>query len=341
VRIADVNRSNGRTLLATTQALSTDGIARSRFLDCGTLIMSIAATVGIPVITGVPACIHDGFVAIQNLKADQRFLLYLLKANEGNLREAGQSGSQMNVNSDIVRGLQVLIPVAREEQEEIGGALWAADEGIDTLERLIAKMRDIKQGMMQELLTGRTRLPGFTGEWSTRKLGELLAYRQPGQFLVSNTEYVDDGVPVLTAGKTLLLGRTAERHGVFTELPVIIFDDFTADSKFITFPFKVKSSAMKMLSAHAGVDLRWVFERMQVVEFVAVDHKRRWISEYSKIEVDTPNPDEQRAIGAVAQDADAEIGALERRLEAARAVKQGMMQELLSGRTRLVPEVAT
>lgn len=159
VRIADVNRSDGRTLRVTTQALSPDGIARSRFLKAGSLIMSIAATVGIPVITGVPTCIHDGFVALENLKADQRFLLYLLKASEATLREAGQSGSQMNVNTDIVRGLVVRIPDDRNEQERIAEALWDLDDQISTLERRIVKNRAIKQGMLQQLLTGRTRLP--------------------------------------------------------------------------------------------------------------------------------------------------------------------------------------
>ncbi|QHA07811.1 hypothetical protein GQF42_34960 [Streptomyces broussonetiae] len=159
VRIADVSRSDGRTLRVTTQALSPDGIARSRFLKAGTLIMSIAATVGIPVITGVPTCIHDGFVALENLKADQRFLLYLLKASEATLREAGQSGSQMNVNTDIVRGLAVRLPDDRNEQERIAEVLWDLDDQIFTLERRIVKNWTIKQGMLQQLLTGRTRLP--------------------------------------------------------------------------------------------------------------------------------------------------------------------------------------
>lgn len=176
VRIADVNRSDGRTLRETTQTLSPDGVARSRLLEPGTLIMSIAATVGIPVIIGVPACIHDGFVALENLKADKRFLLYVLKASERRLREAGQSGSQMNINADIVRGLSVRIPVDRAEQKRIAAALWAADDQIAGLERLIAKKQAIKQGMMQQLLTGRTRLPGFGTAWEDTRLGDHVTY---------------------------------------------------------------------------------------------------------------------------------------------------------------------
>ncbi|QCV95032.1 restriction endonuclease subunit S [Acidipropionibacterium acidipropionici] len=174
VRISDVNRSNGRILRETIQALSTDGVSRSRYLKPGTLIMSIAATVGIPVITGIPTCIHDGFVALENLKVDQRFLLYLLKVSEPRLRENGQSGSQMNINSDIVRDLDVLIPSDRGEQERIATALWDVDELIVSLEHAVAKKRAIKQGMMQELMTGRTRLPGFSGDWEEATLGSVL-----------------------------------------------------------------------------------------------------------------------------------------------------------------------
>lgn len=337
VRIADVNRSDGRILGTTTQALSADGVVRSRYLEPGTLIMSIAATVGIPVITGVPACIHDGFVSLENLKIDKKFMLYLLKASEARLREAGQSGSQMNVNSDIVRRLEVQIPSEREEQARIASALWDIDDLIELLERSVVKKRAIKQGMMQELLTGRTRLPGFAGRWHLKKFADLLSYQQPGQFLVSSTDYVDTGIPVLTAGKTFVLGHTTETIGIYNSLPVIIFDDFTTESKYVDFPFKAKSSAMKILSAKPGVDLRFAFERMQLVDYAAVDHKRRWIGEYSKLEVDVPPIEEQRAIARVAADADAAIILLECRLGATRAIKQGMMQELLTGRTRLMP----
>lgn len=225
------------------------------------------------------------------------------------------------------------IPAA--EQERIAAVLESANDLIGSLEKLITKKRAIKQGMMQELLTGRRRLPGFTGEWRPMKFGDLLSYQQPGRFLVSSTDYVNSGTPVLTAGKTFVLGYTTETSGIYRSLPVIIFDDFTTASKYVGFTFKAKSSAMKILSARPGADLRFVFERMQLVDFVAVDHKRRWIAEYSQIEVDVPPVDEQKAIACAAEDADAEIAALERRLESTRAIKQGMMQELLTGRTRL------
>jgi type I restriction enzyme, S subunit len=221
-------------------------------------------------------------------------------------------------------------------QHATGIACRDADSLIAALERRIAKKQAIKQGMMQQLLTGKTRLPGFTDEWQPRRLGSMLSYEQPGRYLVQTTKQLDAGrVPVLTAGKTFFLGYTNEAHGVYTDNPVIIFDDFTTDSQFVDFDFKAKSSAMKILSARSDVDLRFVYERMQLIHFPVGDHKRYWISEYSKQALVVPDLTEQRAISSVITDCDDEIDLLKRRLAKARAVKQGMMQELLTGRTRL------
>ncbi|KJL32255.1 restriction endonuclease subunit S [Microbacterium azadirachtae] len=243
--------------------------------------------------------------------------------------------AQIVVNLADLNKLQVPLP-GLHEQRQIAETLGDVDGLISSLEKQVAKKRDIKQGMMQELLTGRTRLPGFSGDWRSMKFAEMLSYQQPGRFLVSSTDYVSAGTPVLTAGKTFVLGYTTETTGIYDSPPVIIFDDFTTATKYVDFPFKAKSSAMKILRAKPGADLRFVFERMQLVDFVIVDHKRRWIGEYSKVEVDIPSTDEQRAIARVAEDADAEIAALERRLESAHAIKHGVMQKLLTRRTRLL-----
>jgi type I restriction enzyme S subunit len=159
VRISDVSRSDGLTLMNTTQRLSPDGIVRSRFLPAGTLIMSIAATVGVPIITGIDTCIHDGFVAIERLRGiDQMYLLYALKSLEGELRSAGQTGSQANVNTDIVKGIGIDLPSVAE-QLQIGGALRDMDLELRSLRHRFDKTQAIKRGMIQQLLTGRTRLP--------------------------------------------------------------------------------------------------------------------------------------------------------------------------------------
>ncbi|AZZ79745.1 restriction endonuclease subunit S [Gordonia alkanivorans] len=245
-----------------------------------------------------------------------------------------------SVRMETIAGMRIPLP-ERAEQDRIVQAVDDADDLIATLERLIAKKQAIKQGMMQQLLTGRTRLSGFSSPWKPRRLGDLLTYEQPGRYLVSSADYSDSGIPVLTAGKTFLLGYTTEKNGVFDAVPVIIFDDFTTASKFVDFPFKAKSSAMKMLSARPGVDLRYLYERMQLIEFVAVDHKRRWIAEYSKIEIDVPDQQEQEAIATILDVAQLEIKRLQQRLTKAQLMKTGMMQQLLTGRIRLPVEVSS
>ena len=196
---------------------------------------------------------------------------------------------------------------------------------------------------MQQLLTGRMRLPGFKREWEVKPVGDLLTYERPDRYIVRSTAYSNHGdVPVLTANKAFILGYTAETFGVCTDLPAIVFDDFTTDSKFATIPFKVKSSAIKLLRPrHDCISLRFLFERMQLIRFPVGEHKRYYISDYQNIRLPIPEYDEQLAIVAVLSDMDAEIAALEARRDKTRALKQAMMQELLTGKTRLVkPEEA-
>jgi len=136
--------------------------------------------------------------------------------------------------------------------------------------------------------------------WPTKKFEEVLEYEQPTNYLVSSTEYKDEFLtPVLTAGKTFILGNTNEKNGIFPKekLPVIIFDDFTTATKFVDFPFKVKSSAMKILHAKKNeADVKFLFYKMQTIKLTHDQHKRYWISEYSKIEIPLPSIREQKRI---------------------------------------------
>jgi type I restriction enzyme S subunit len=133
------------------------------------------------------------------------------------------------------------------------------------------------------------------------------------------------------------LGYTNEEFGIYEDLPAIVFDDFTTDSKYVDFGFKVRSSAIKILKARsADVNLRFVYERMRLLRFPLGEHKRYYISEYQHIGLPTPEPGEQAAIAAVLSDMDAEITALEQRRDKTHALEQAMMQELLTGRTRSV-----
>ena len=136
------------------------------------------------------------------------------------------------------------------------------------------------------------------------KLLDIVDYEQPTKYLVETTEYDDSyAIPVLTAGKTFVLGYTNETDGIYnasTEDPVIIFDDFTTDSKWVDFPFKVKSSAMKMLklnkSGRETALLRWIYLCMQRLHYVPADHSRHWISKYSNLEIPLPPLEVQKRL---------------------------------------------
>ena len=133
--------------------------------------------------------------------------------------------------------------------------------------------------------------------WSMCRLEDIVDYEQPQAYIVESTDYSDDyDIPVLTAGKTFIIGYTNEETGICDNLPVIIFDDFTTDSKYVEFPFKVKSSAMKILRVRRGIDIKYVAAFMAITRLIGKTHKRYWISEYSKIEIPIPPQKEQERI---------------------------------------------
>jgi len=138
--------------------------------------------------------------------------------------------------------------------------------------------------------------------WTIAKLEDLLNYIQPTNYIVKSTNYNDDyKTPVLTAGKSFILGHTNETEGIFTNLPTIIFDDFTTAIKFVTFPFKVKSSAMKILVPTSDeVNLRYVYYFMETLNMNVDTHKRYWISVGSKIEIPlAPFNEQQRIVNKI------------------------------------------
>jgi type I restriction enzyme S subunit len=306
----------------------------AKLLPIGTILLTSRASIGDVSILKVPASTNQGFQSlIANENIDNEFLYYLISTLKNTLIKYASGSTFLEISPNKLKSIVVPIPPTRAEQTAIATTLKDADALITRLEKLIDKKRNIKQGAMQELLK-----PKEGGE--VKKLGDFLDYEQPTKYLVEDTEYKDHNqTPVLTAGKSFILGYTNEEIGIFKNLPVIIFDDFTTASKFVDFPFKVKSSAMKMLKPkNEIVNLKFVFELMQTIKFDSIDHKRYWISEYQNIEVIVPKPEEQTRITNIFFDMDAEIEALEKKLEKYKMLKQGMMQELLTGKTRLIKE---
>ena len=198
-----------------------------------------------------------------------------------------------------------------------------------------------KNDMTQEEnnpLIPKLRFPEFrnAGGWRTVQLSEVLDYERPDRYIVNDTNYVNDGIPVLTANKSFVIGYTRETENVYTDVPVVIFDDFTTDKKLVTFAFKVKSSAIKILKAKKGDDLRLLYELMAQIKFDAQEHKRYYISEYQYIKIPLPEINEQKKIAECLSTLDELIEAESRKLNALKDHKKGLMQQLFprEGETR-------
>ena len=133
--------------------------------------------------------------------------------------------------------------------------------------------------------------------WGVCSLEDIVDYEQPTAYIVNSTSYNDSyPIPVLTAGKSFIIGYTNEVKGIYSKLPCIIFDDFTTESKFVDFSFKVKSSAMKILQVRKDVEIEYVAIFMNITRLIGDTHKRYWISEYSKLTIPIPPKAEQRRI---------------------------------------------
>lgn len=132
------------------------------------------------------------------------------------------------------------------------------------------------------------------------KIDDVLKYEQPTKYIVETENYHDDfEIPVLTAGKSFVLGYTNEVSGIFNQIPVIIFDDFTTAFHYVDFPFKVKSSAMKILKiVEEKADLKYLYYKMQTISVDKDLHKRYWISKYSQLEISLPPLSTQKTIAA-------------------------------------------
>ena len=135
-----------------------------------------------------------------------------------------------------------------------------------------------------------------------RELGSILDYEQPGSYIVRSTDYNEEhATPVLTAGKSFILGYTDETTGIYPssdENPVIIFDDFTTSNHWVNFPFKIKSSAMKILTPKKSEDVsfRYVYFAIKTIRYAPSDHARHWIAKYSKFKIPFPPLEVQNEI---------------------------------------------
>jgi type I restriction enzyme S subunit len=262
---------------------------------------------------------------------DPLFAFYFLKCMDFSRHNTG--GAQQSLNRNFIAPIPVAIP-NRLEQEVIAKALSDADALIESLEQLLAKKRQIKQGAMQELLTGKKRLPGFSENWELRRIGDLLNVAHgKSQHGVA----VRDGTyPILATGGQI---GTAD-HFLYDKPSVLIGRKGTIDQpQYMDKPFWTVDTLFYTI-IHEPNYPKLLFYKFCLIQWKQYNEASGVPSLNAKtieqIELSLPiDGQEQTAIASVLSDMDAEIAALEAKLNKARQVKQGMMQELLTGRIRL------
>ena len=185
----------------------------------------------------------------------------------------------------------------------------------------------------------KTSLGNIPNEWDIKKLSDFLDYIQPTSYL--NDDIVDledeiNTIPVLTAGKSFILGYTVDDDKTFSNIPIILFDDFTTENKYVDFPFKVRSSAAKILIAKNDLfNFKFIYEAMQVINFVSTDHKRYWISEYQNLKLPIPPQHEQQKIAEILSTWDDAIKNCKATINKLKDRNKGLAQQLLTGKKRL------
>ncbi len=342
------------------------------------VLVSITADIGIisyvdPNVP-TPAYInqHIALVRFDQEKTCGKFVSYFLASERPQklFRSSTDTGAKAGMSLPTVQKLAFALPPL-PEQRAIASALSDVDALLAALDRLIAKQRDLKQAAMQQLLTGQTRLPGFTGKWETKRLGDLFNFS--GGYSASRDQLSTEGHCYLHYGDIHGSSKTCIDTEVdFQDIPKldiplkrvspaslladgdVVFVDASEDdagtSKHVVVVNKGKKpfiSGLHTIVAKSKTDelaheyRHYCFQTPAIRQqflFYAVGTKVSGISKSNipKLTLTFPPLPEQTAIATVLFDMDLELAALEQRRDKTRALKQGMMQELLTGRTRLV-----
>jgi type I restriction enzyme S subunit len=250
-------------------------------------------------------------------------------------------GAQPFLSLKEIGRLKITFP-SLPEQTKIATFLTAVDEKLTALKQKKTLLEQYKKGVMQKIFSQELRFKDYTStslstgsgndfaDWEEKKLGDCLEYLQPTKYLVSSTEYNNSyKTPVLTAGKTFILGYTNESNGIFeTNLPVIIFDDFTTATQFVDFPFKAKSSAMKILRVKVGANIKFMYETMRIMKYELGGHERHWISKFAPMDILIPSLPEQTKIANFLAAIDKKINHCQGQIEKAAIWKKGLLQQM-------------
>lgn len=358
------------TVLETVSNLTEAGSKHSRTLSEGTLIIANSgATLGVAKLLGVTCCANDGIAAIINQRyGNKLFVCYYINTLTKRLREVVATGNgQPNLNTGLIRQISIPFPPP-PEQHAIAEALSDVDNLINSIDELITKKRNIKQATMQQLLTGKRRLPGFTGEWQTYNFGKVFSFLQsanyPREDLTEHgeVEYIHYGdihkqssafldcriaklphitfakaskLPLLEEGDLVMVDASEDYEGIGKSIEVKQLGNHKIVAGLHTFLLRADKSFLT--NGFIGY-LQYIPSVRNALIRFATGISVYGVSKNNVklIQIEIPKRDEQIAISTVLSDMDAEITALEARREKTRLLKQGVMQELLTGRIRLV-----
>ena len=292
------------------------------------LIAMYGATIGKVGILSFPATTNQACCACTDYLVKKMYLFYFLLANREKFIAMGGGGAQPNISKEKIVSTLIPLPPKQEQSRIVEGIEhWLSlvdciEKNKDNLQRTIKEAKskvldlaihgklvpqDPTDEPATELLKRINPKAEITSDnghyqklpegWAVCHLDSIVSYEQPTPYIVKSTDYDDSySTPVLTAGKSFIIGHTNETNGIYEKLPCIIFDDFTTDSKLVDFPFKVKSSAMKILQVKENINIEYIAMFMSITRLIGDTHKRYWISEYSKIEIPIPPKKEQDRI---------------------------------------------
>ena len=321
--------------------LSDLGQQVGRVVPKNTILVTCIASIGKNTMLGNTGSFNqqiNGLTPNEN-KYDPYFLLTESALWSAKMKGSAASGTMQIVNRTEFSELKTWLP-SLIEQQAIGAFFKQLDNLITLHQRKCDETKKLKKFMLQKMFPKKDekkpeiRFAGFTDDWEQRKLGETLKYEQPGAYIVDSTDYDDSyETPVLTAGQSFILGYTNETDGIKNaspDNPVIIFDDFTTSSHFVDFPFKVKSSAMKLLTLKdESDDIYCINNILKNVDYVPASHERHWISIFSEFDVTIPHSkDEQKKIGDYFRNLDHLITLHQRKCDEIKEIKKFMLKNM-------------
>lgn len=298
---------------------------------------------------GKPAFVHADEVILHNqrigkvllktrsIRKDYLFYVLLSRPYLARLRELATGSTVRHTSNKSIYSVWIPLPTT-SEQDAITKALSGVDALISALDKLIAKKRDLKQAAMQQLLTGKQRLPGFSGKWEVKPFGDLFKKLNSKLHQIQTPDYSPHGdFPVIDQGQSTIVAYSDQSSKVFhcPQGGVIVFGDHTRIVKFVDYDFLVGADGTQVLKVQAGNSTKFFFYQLSVQEIPNTGYNRHF-KFLKETTLAAPPLAEQDAITKILSDMDTEIAAVERMQNKARGLKQGMMQVLLTGKTRLI-----